>query len=138
MSNPFQEKNLRLAFRISLTIKDVFALLEIFAGITAHFVSQQFLLSAILAITREELTEDPGDVVVRYLLQTAHSFSLDTQNFASMYLLSHGITKALIQVDPDLRGGLKKAGFVKRDPRAKERKKYGQKGARARFQFSKR
>ncbi|MBA7669445.1 hypothetical protein ES703_77575 [subsurface metagenome] len=96
MSNPFQEKNLRLAFRISLTIKDVFALLEIFAGITAHFVSQQFLLSAILAITREELTEDPGDVVVRYLLQTAHSFSLDTQNFASMYLLSHGITKALL------------------------------------------
>ncbi len=52
--------------------------------------------------------------------------------------IRHGITKALIQVDPDLRGGLKKAGFVKRDPRAKERKKYGQKGARARFQFSKR
>ncbi|MFZ5713194.1 MAG: hypothetical protein ACOY3N_10205 [Bradyrhizobium sp.] len=51
MSIPFQEKNLRLAFRISLTIKGVFALLEIFAGITAHFVSQQFLLSAILAIT---------------------------------------------------------------------------------------
>jgi len=50
----------------------------------------------------------------------------------------HGITKALILADPDLRGVLKKAGFVKRDPRVKERKKYGQKGARARFQFSKR
>jgi small subunit ribosomal protein S9 len=50
----------------------------------------------------------------------------------------HGITKALILSDPDLRGVLKKAGFVKRDPRVKERKKYGQKGARARFQFSKR
>ena len=50
----------------------------------------------------------------------------------------HGITRALIQTDPDLRQPLKKAGFVKRDPRAKERKKYGQKGARARFQFSKR
>ena len=50
----------------------------------------------------------------------------------------HGITKALILTDPDLRLPLKKAGFVKRDPRVKERKKYGQHGARARFQFSKR
>ena len=50
----------------------------------------------------------------------------------------HGITKALILADPDMRIPLKKAGFVKRDPRVKERKKYGQKGARARFQFSKR
>ena len=52
--------------------------------------------------------------------------------------IRHGITRALIQIDPDLRTTLKKAGFVKRDPRVKERKKYGQKGARARFQFSKR
>ena len=50
----------------------------------------------------------------------------------------HGVTKALIQADPDLRQVLKKAGFIKRDPRQKERKKYGQRGARARFQFSKR
>ena len=52
--------------------------------------------------------------------------------------IRHGITKVLLQSDPDLRQTLKKAGFVKRDPRVKERKKYGQKGARARFQFSKR
>ena len=52
--------------------------------------------------------------------------------------IRHGITKALLDIDPDLRQILKKAGFVKRDPRVKERKKYGQKGARARFQFSKR
>ncbi|PYP87169.1 MAG: 30S ribosomal protein S9 [Blastocatellia bacterium AA13] len=50
----------------------------------------------------------------------------------------HGITKALIDVNGDYRPRLKKAGFVTRDPRAKERKKYGQKGARKRFQFSKR
>lgn len=50
----------------------------------------------------------------------------------------HGITKALILFDPELRPSLKRAGFVKRDPREKERKKYGQKGARGRFQFSKR
>ena len=50
----------------------------------------------------------------------------------------HGITRALIDLNPELRARLKKAGFVTRDPRGKERKKYGQKGARARFQFSKR
>jgi small subunit ribosomal protein S9 len=52
--------------------------------------------------------------------------------------IRHGITKALIEFDAELRPALKKAGFVRRDPRKKERKKYGQKGARARFQFSKR
>ena len=52
--------------------------------------------------------------------------------------IRHGITKALILADADFRTPLKKAGFVKRDPRVKERKKYGQRGARARFQFSKR
>jgi small subunit ribosomal protein S9 len=52
--------------------------------------------------------------------------------------IRHGITKALIEFDAELRPTLKKAGFVRRDPREKERKKYGQKGARARFQFSKR
>jgi small subunit ribosomal protein S9 len=50
----------------------------------------------------------------------------------------HGITRALIEFNNDLRRKLKKAGFVTRDPRVKERKKYGQKGARKRFQFSKR
>ncbi len=50
----------------------------------------------------------------------------------------HGITRALVSANPDFRAVLKKAGFIKRDPRVKERKKYGQKGARARFQFSKR
>ncbi len=52
--------------------------------------------------------------------------------------IRHSITKALMIMNPGLRQALKRAGFVKRDPRVKERKKYGQKGARARFQFSKR
>jgi small subunit ribosomal protein S9 len=52
--------------------------------------------------------------------------------------LRHGITRALMEFNADLRPALKDAGLVTRDPRAKERKKYGQKGARKRFQFSKR
>ncbi len=49
-----------------------------------------------------------------------------------------GIARALLQFDPELRATLKKAGLLRRDQRVKERKKYGQPGARKRFQFSKR
>ena len=52
--------------------------------------------------------------------------------------IRHGISKALLAVDAESRVKLRKEGLLTRDPRAKERKMYGQKGARARFQFSKR
>ncbi|MCF6264968.1 MAG: 30S ribosomal protein S9 [Desulfuromusa sp.] len=52
--------------------------------------------------------------------------------------IKHGITKALLEVNPDLRATLKQAGFITRDSRIKERKKYGRAGARKSFQFSKR
>jgi small subunit ribosomal protein S9 len=52
--------------------------------------------------------------------------------------IRHGISRALLKADPELRGSLKKAGFLTRDPRMKERKKYGLKAARRAPQFSKR
>ena len=52
--------------------------------------------------------------------------------------IRHGTAKALLKFNEDLRPALKKAGFITRDPRMKERKKYGQKGARKRFQWTKR
>jgi small subunit ribosomal protein S9 len=52
--------------------------------------------------------------------------------------IRHGLARALVQLNPEYRPVLKKAGFLTRDPRAVERKKYGQPGARRRFQFSKR
>ncbi|MBL4903656.1 30S ribosomal protein S9 [Desulfotalea psychrophila] len=57
---------------------------------------------------------------------------------AQVDALTHGISRALLVVDAENRGTLKKSGLLTRDPRMKERKKYGQKGARAKFQFSKR
>jgi small subunit ribosomal protein S9 len=52
--------------------------------------------------------------------------------------IRHGITRALMKFNPELRITLKRAGYVTRDAREVERKKYGQRGARARFQYSKR
>jgi small subunit ribosomal protein S9 len=57
---------------------------------------------------------------------------------AQVDALCHGISKALLETNPDNRLPLKQSGLLTRDPRMKERKKYGQKGARAKFQFSKR
>jgi len=57
---------------------------------------------------------------------------------AQAWALGHGIAKALLEYNANLRANLKKQGLITRDPRVKERKKYGKKGARASFQFSKR
>ncbi len=77
------------------------------------------------------------------LTEKTRDFSVDTLVdgggiAAQAGAISHGISRCLLKVDAALRGTLKKDGLLTRDPRMKERKKYGQKGARKRFQFSKR
>ncbi len=78
-----------------------------------------------------ELTEMTGKVDI---FVNAHGGGLSGQAGA----LRHGITRALMEMNPDLRPVLKRAGLVTRDSRAKERKKYGLAGARKAYQFSKR
>ncbi|HXU80843.1 MAG TPA: 30S ribosomal protein S9 [Polyangia bacterium] len=78
-----------------------------------------------------ELTETSGSLDI---FVTVRGGGLSGQADA----IRHGISRALTRFNPELRGGLKKAGYLTRDARKKERKKYGQRGARARFQFSKR
>jgi small subunit ribosomal protein S9 len=77
------------------------------------------------------------------LTQTAGSLDLDVNvtgggNSGQAGAIRHGITRALMLLNGDFRGALKKAGFVTRDPRAVERKKYGRHKARKRPQYSKR
>ena len=77
------------------------------------------------------------------LTETAESFDISVTvegggSAGQAGAIRHGITRALMEYNDELRDRLKSAGLVTRDPRKKERKKYGQKGARARFQFSKR
>jgi small subunit ribosomal protein S9 len=95
---------------------------DYFGGIEAlkQIIKQPFALTE---------TNDKFDVVA-----TIHGGGVSSQAGA----IRHGISKALCEWNAELRAKLKKAGFLTRDARIKERKKYGQKGARARFQFSKR
>ncbi len=78
-----------------------------------------------------ELTKAAGDLDI---LVSVHGGGLSGQAGA----IRHGISRALLKVNPELRDNLKKAGFLTRDPRMKERKKYGLKAARRAPQFSKR
>ncbi len=87
------EKNVHVAFEISLALKGAFALVEIVAGIFAYFVTRQFLLDVMHAITQTELTEDPRDFVANYLLHAAQGLSVSSQYFTAFYLLSHGVIK---------------------------------------------
>ena len=77
------------------------------------------------------------------LTETAERFDITVTvvgggNAGQAGAIRHGITRALMEYNGELRPKLKAAGLVTRDPRKKERKKYGMKGARARYQFSKR
>jgi len=116
------------------------------------------------AVARVWITPGSGKVIVNtmsaddYFGNTFKTYKLEkpfkvTDNFegydviatlkgggksAQVDALTHGISRALLHVNPDNRLPLKKSGLLTRDPRMKERKKYGQKGARAKFQFSKR
>jgi len=116
------------------------------------------------AIARAWISAGSGDMVVntrpleqyfpRPSLRSLIQFPLEVTGLAGTYnmrasvcgggttgqagALRHAIAKALVIMNPALRGALKKEGLLTRDSRVKERKKYGQKGARKRFQYSKR
>ncbi len=96
-------------------------------------VEQYFTAETAKAVVRQPLlateTADKFDVLI-----LAHGGGVTGQAGAARL----GIARALVEFNSELRGKLKELGYLTRDPRAHERKKYGQKGARKRFQFSKR
>jgi small subunit ribosomal protein S9 len=96
-------------------------------------MEEYFGVETLKMIVRQplNLTETLGNYDVIVL---AHGGGISGQAGA----IRHGISRALLKVDPEFRGSLKKAGFLTRDPRMKERKKYGLKAARRAPQFSKR
>jgi uncharacterized membrane protein len=96
MNKLIDEQKLHLAFEIGLILKAIFALLEVAGGILAYFITQQFLLRIVLALTSHELAEDPNDFLATFLLQSARGFSVSSQHFTALYLLSHGAVKLVL------------------------------------------
>lgn len=96
-------------------------------------VEEYFKTSTLIATTTDPITK--GEVPGGYEI-SAHVTGGGT--VAQSEAIRHGLSRALTKIDPDLRSALKKLGFLKRDPRAKERKKPGLRGARKAPQWSKR
>ena len=94
----------------------------------------QHSIGDLRVLQEERLELRPGDLVKLDVRVNVGGGGLSGQAGA----VRHGIVRALLEFDENLRPQLKRAGFLTRDPRMKERKKYGQPGARKRFQFSKR
>ncbi|MEX0801912.1 MAG: 30S ribosomal protein S9 [Candidatus Binatia bacterium] len=104
----------------------------------------------VIAINRRSLNEYFGRETARMIVMQPFELTQTTGNFdvdinvngggssGQAGAIRHGITRALMLLNPDFRSPLKKAGFVTRDPRAVERKKYGRHKARKRPQYSKR
>ncbi|WP_445607611.1 DUF2127 domain-containing protein [Burkholderia contaminans] len=86
-------KKLHLVFELSLWFKAIFALSEIAAGVVTYFVPQRLFLTFVRLVTQDEFAEDPHDLVANFLLHTVQHLSVDTQKFAAIYLLGHGVIK---------------------------------------------
>ncbi|MDD5165056.1 MAG: DUF2127 domain-containing protein [Candidatus Pacebacteria bacterium] len=91
-----KEKYIHRLFDISLLLKGAHAVIEVIGGFIVLFISQDFIIRIILSITQEELSNDPNDAFANYLIHLSQSFSLSSQHFIALYLLSHGIIKGLL------------------------------------------
>jgi uncharacterized membrane protein len=87
------QTKVHLVFEVSLWLKGLFAVSEIMAGIAVYFISQQFLLSIVLWVTKDEFAEDPHDLIANFLLHTVQNLSVSAQSFTALYLLAHGVIK---------------------------------------------
>lgn len=82
------------AYQIGIILKGVDGVLEIAAGMALLLTTQPAIQHVIALLTREELVEDPRDLLANYLMRMARHLSIGMQHFASIYLLVHGIVKA--------------------------------------------
>jgi len=82
-----------VGFKAGLIMKGLFALSEILGGVAAFFLHPERAVALISMISERELTEDPTDLIMNYLVHFGHSYSVDTQRFLIFYLLAHGVIK---------------------------------------------
>ena len=89
-------QKLHRLFEIGIIIKGVDGVLEILGGVLFLFVSPRTLNSIVIFLTAHELSEDPHDLVARWLRHAVENLSSDTKLFASVYLLIHGLIKVFL------------------------------------------
>jgi uncharacterized membrane protein len=92
------ERRIHQIFEISVLLKGAHALIECIGGLILAFVSTSAITRLVNALTQEELIEDPNDFIAAHLLSLAQNFTVSTQRFYALYLLSHGVIKAFLVI----------------------------------------
>jgi uncharacterized membrane protein len=92
------ERRIHQIFEISVLLKGVHALIECIGGLALAFISTSVITNLVNGLTQEELVEDPKDFVATHLLSLAQNFTVSTQRFYAVYLLSHGLIKLLLVI----------------------------------------
>ena len=89
---------LHKSFLVTLVLKGALSSLEILGGVLLFFVSPAMINHLVSVLTQHELSEDPHDILISHLVLWSQHFSVSSQMFAGMYLLSHGVVKLFIVV----------------------------------------
>lgn len=93
LNNKLSKRNIHLGFYIGLILKGLYDTGEVLCGFFLIFLTPERMSKLITFISKNELNEDPNDLVMNYLLSFSHVFSISMQHFTSFYLLSHGLVK---------------------------------------------
>ncbi|MDE2251296.1 MAG: DUF2127 domain-containing protein [Gammaproteobacteria bacterium] len=93
-----KEQRIHQIFEVSVLLKGAHALIECLGGIALAFISTSTIAHLVNWLTRDELIEDPRDLVATRLFAWAHHFSVSTKTFYALYLLSHGAVKIFLVV----------------------------------------
>ena len=93
-----KEKWFQYLFFLGVILKAVNAVIELAGGIVIFLVSKAFIVTTILALTQEELLEDPKDLIANYFITSAHTLTAGTQYFIALYLIVHGAIKIVLSI----------------------------------------
>ena len=98
MLNLTEKKWFHWAFIFGAVLKAIDAFIELIGGILIFLVNKALVVTIVLRFTREELLEDPKDLIANYLVASAHALTVDTQYFIALYLIVHGIIKIVLSI----------------------------------------
>lgn len=98
LNNIVNKRNVHVTFRIGIVLKALYDVGEVLSGIFLLFLTPERMSKLITLISKNELSEDPKDFLMNYLVAFSHTFTHSMQHFTSFYLLSHGIVKILVLI----------------------------------------
>ena len=98
MTTTSEEHTIHRLFEFTLTLKAFYSIIEILGSVLVFLINRTYLVNTILSFTQDELSEDPKDWIAHYLITTANTFSISSQQFIAFYLLSHGVVKLFLIV----------------------------------------